>query len=162
LLLPARLPSYLLSGRPALSRLAALSNQESLKEAKLGALHQALAMYRQRLGLEFVHGEGDGERLRVVMTLLDPRDHARPFQFAVQVAADNTYAGVQGRGRAGQSGNHSRREWHGAASGEVWWSGVAVWRLRPAACECVQLTLMQAGEWRCSGGMRGLGLQEGC
>ena len=36
---------------------AALSNQESLKERKLGALHQALAMYRSRLGLEFVHGE---------------------------------------------------------------------------------------------------------
>ena len=37
---------------------AALSNQESLKERKLGALHQALAMYRSRLGLEFVHGAG--------------------------------------------------------------------------------------------------------
>ena len=35
---------------------AALSNQEALKGRKLGALHQALAMYRSRLGLEFVHG----------------------------------------------------------------------------------------------------------
>ncbi|KAI7843139.1 hypothetical protein COHA_003310 [Chlorella ohadii] len=69
---------------------AALSNQESLKERKLGALHQALAMYRSRLGLEFVHGEG--EQLRCIFTQLDPRDHARPFQFAVQVVGDNSYA----------------------------------------------------------------------
>jgi hypothetical protein len=75
---------------------AALSNQESLKERKLGALHQALAMYQQRLGLEFQHGEEDGEQLRVVMRQLDPRDHARPFQFAVQVVGDNSYAGAGG------------------------------------------------------------------
>lgn len=52
---------------------AALSNQESLKERKLGALHQALAMYRARLGLEFVHGEGDGEQLRCVFTQVGGR-----------------------------------------------------------------------------------------
>ena len=75
---------------------AALSNQESLKERKLGALQQALAMYQQRLGLEFQHGEEDGEQLRVVMRQLDPRDHARPFQFAVQVVGDNSYAGAGG------------------------------------------------------------------
>ena len=82
---------------------AALSNQESLKERKLGALHQALAMYQQRLGLEFQHGEEDGEQLRVVMRQLDPRDHARPFQFAVQVVGDNSYAGA-GVGRLGRGG----------------------------------------------------------
>ena len=48
--------SCLLALRPY--RTAALSNHESLKERKLGALHQALAMYRSRLGLEFVHGAG--------------------------------------------------------------------------------------------------------
>ena len=84
----ALLPAARLARPPA-----ALSNQESLKERKLGALHQALAMYQQRLGLEFQHGEEDGEQLRVVMRQLDPRDHARPFQFAVQVVGDNTYAG---------------------------------------------------------------------
>lgn len=47
---------------------AALSNQEALKERKLGALHQALAMYQQRLGLAFQHGEADGDQLHVVFT----------------------------------------------------------------------------------------------
>ncbi|EFN55565.1 hypothetical protein CHLNCDRAFT_52384 [Chlorella variabilis] len=71
---------------------AALSNQEALKERKLGALHQALAMYQRRLGLDFQHSEADGEQLRVVVTQVDPRDHARAFQFAVQVVGDNSYA----------------------------------------------------------------------
>ena len=89
---------------------AALSNQESLKERKLGALHQALAMYQQRLGLEFQHGEEDGEQLRVVMRQLDPRDHARPFQFAVQVVGDNTYAGGHTRG-GGWGGRTGWQRW---------------------------------------------------
>lgn len=72
---------------------AALCNQEGLKERKLGALHQALGMYQQRLGLEFQHGDADGEQLRVVMTQVDARDPARPFTFAVQVMGDNSYAG---------------------------------------------------------------------
>lgn len=71
---------------------AALSNQEALKERKLGALHQALSMYQQRLGLAFQHGEADGEQLHVVFTQVDPRDPARPFRFSVQVGADNSYA----------------------------------------------------------------------
>lgn len=70
---------------------AALSNQESLKERKLGALHQALGWYSTRLGLEFQHGEEDGDQLRVVLTQVDPQDHARPFQFAVRVSGDNSY-----------------------------------------------------------------------
>jgi hypothetical protein len=72
---------------------AALCDQEALKERKLGALHQALAMYRERLGLEFVHAEGDGEQLRVVLREVDARDHARAFQFAVQVVGDSSYQG---------------------------------------------------------------------
>jgi hypothetical protein len=74
-------------------RPAALCNQEGLKERKLGALHQALGMYQQRLGLEFQHGDTDGEQLRVVMTQVDARDPARPFTVAVQVMGDNSYAG---------------------------------------------------------------------
>ncbi len=50
-------------------------------------------MYQRRLGLDFQHTEADGEQLRVVVTQVDPRNHARPFQFAVQVVGDNTYAG---------------------------------------------------------------------
>lgn len=58
----------LLNSRRFTGLRAALSNQESLKERKLGALHQALAMYQQRLGLSFQHGEADGDQLRVVFT----------------------------------------------------------------------------------------------
>jgi hypothetical protein len=83
---------------------AALSDQESLKERKLGALHTALAWYQGRLGLDFQHGEADGEQLRVVLTAVDPRDPARPFAFAVQVAADSSYAGGCGGRLRGHSG----------------------------------------------------------
>jgi hypothetical protein len=57
-------------------------------------------MYRSRLALEFCHDEADGERLRVVMRQLDPRDPARAFQFAVQVLGDSSYEGGQGMRRA--------------------------------------------------------------
>lgn len=52
---------------------AALSNQEALKERKLGALHQALAMYRSRLGLEFVHGAWAGSSFAFVLRQLRSR-----------------------------------------------------------------------------------------
>eukprot|EP00887_Chlorella_sp_A99_P008112 scaffold12.g8112.t1 len=63
----------------------------ALKSRKLAALRQALAMYRQSLGLWFEHGQDDGERMQVVMDRIDPRDHSRRFSFAVQVVGKDTY-----------------------------------------------------------------------
>lgn len=102
---PLLSPTAALPHPPLLPPGAALSNQEALKERKLGALHQALAMYQRRLGLDFQHSEADGEQLRVVVTQVDPRDHARAFQFAVQVVGDNSYAGALGArfGRAARA-----------------------------------------------------------
>ncbi len=36
----------------------------------------------------------EGERLSVVFTHVDPREHCRKFRFAVEVQADSSYAGA--------------------------------------------------------------------
>lgn len=70
---------------------AALADQDSAKQRKLGALQQALQMYRDRLGLVFE--QAAEEQLVLVFTHVDARDPARRFEFAVQVLEDDSYQG---------------------------------------------------------------------
>lgn len=70
---------------------AALADEESLKERKMAALRDAVACYRERLGLRFEHTKE--EELVLVFTLVDHDDPKREFACKVKVSpASGEYA----------------------------------------------------------------------
>ncbi|KAI8465650.1 MAG: chromosome segregation protein Spc25-domain-containing protein [Monoraphidium minutum] len=65
-----------------------LQQAKGEQSSRLGALDKVLRLYQSVLGLELVPGD---DELNLVFTLIDPRDAARRFVFAVKVLEDNTY-----------------------------------------------------------------------
>ncbi|GBF93798.1 hypothetical protein Rsub_06130 [Raphidocelis subcapitata] len=65
-----------------------LQRERSTQDNRLGALDKVLRLYASVLGLELVPGD---EELNLIFRLIDPRDPARAFKFAVRVLEDNTY-----------------------------------------------------------------------
>lgn len=68
----------------------AAQDARAVRQGKLDAVRNCVALYGQRLGLRFEYEEAD--TLKLVFTLIDPKDHAREFSFALHVHDDNTYS----------------------------------------------------------------------
>lgn len=68
-----------------------LAEQAAVQRKKMAALHQAVQLYSERLGLTFTQPEDGKEELQLVFTHVDPRDPERQFMFAVRVQEDDTY-----------------------------------------------------------------------
>ena len=71
-----------------------LEESSAARQQRLGALQQAVRLYRDRLGLAFHSSppEAIKEELTIELTQVDRGEPERTFSFAVHVGADNRYS----------------------------------------------------------------------
>ena len=76
---------------------AELEESSAARQQRLGALQQAVRLYRDRLGLAFISSAPEAlkEELTVEFTQIDRSEPERAFTFAVHVGADNKYSATR-------------------------------------------------------------------